>query len=237
MLARANKTLSVIDLMNEYQHEIKAPLSIIDGILSNDLYDRETQRRIILEQVSRGTQLIGMMNSVLRGKREPQCKPLNILPLIRRCALLFENHVHSIIYKTTELPLIQGDKDDLSILFINIFKNATEAKKPKHPLKLQIKTFTSKTTVWVSITDTGVGMDRNQIELLWTGYNESSKDTGSGIGLSTVKRIADEHGAVIDVSARKGEGTTFVFGFPILECISRKNKEPFENLCLQDKPL
>lgn len=215
-LDNANKTLSIVELMNQYQHEIKAPLSIIEGVLSNDLYDWETQRDIVLRQVSRGTQLVNMMNRVLSEKPKPQLKPLDISPLAQECALLFESNFKTIAYKARTLPRILGDKDELTILLINIFKNSAEAKHPDRPLKLMTNAYEAGGLVWLEISDTGQGMEEKQISGLWGSRNKSTKTTGAGIGLRVVHRIAQEHGAKIEVTSHKDLGTTFRFGFPAL---------------------
>lgn len=223
-LDNANKTLSIVELMNQYQHELKAPLSIIEGVLSNDLYDWETQRKIVLTQVSRGSQLVNMMSRVLNEKPIPQPKPLDISPLAHECALLFESNFKNITYSNADtLPRILGDKDELTILLINIFKNAAEAKHPDRPLKLMSTAYEVDGVVWLEISDTGQGMDQEQINALWSSRNKSTKATGAGIGLRVVHRIAQEHGAKIEVTSHKDLGTTFRFGFPAL---ASKNNSP-----------
>lgn len=232
-LENANKTLSIVELMTQYQHEIKAPLSIIDGVLSNDVYDKETQRDIILEQVSRGTNLINMMNGVLREKYHPKRESIHIMALIQRCTLLFKPQFKSISCDTApSLPMIMGDKDELSIMFINVFKNAAEAKSPKTSLTLTITASHHDGLVWISITDTGLGMNKKQLAELWTRKNETTKAMGSGIGLGVVRRIAKQHGGKIEVDSQSGLGTTFRFGFPAILAQNRKPIKPQEKLSI-----
>ena len=127
-LDEAHKTMSLIELMNQYHHDIKAPLSIIDGVVSNDLYDRDKQHKVILEQVARGTQLITMMSNILRGQRERQTRPVDLSEVISGCILLFEREVDEIHTSLEDMGDVVGDANDLKILFINLIKNAIEAK-------------------------------------------------------------------------------------------------------------
>eukprot|EP01025_Chloroclados_australasicus_P042430 TRINITY_DN4512_c1_g2_i1.p2 TRINITY_DN4512_c1_g2~~TRINITY_DN4512_c1_g2_i1.p2 ORF type:complete len:140 (+),score=10.41 TRINITY_DN4512_c1_g2_i1:3-422(+) len=69
-LGQAKKTLSMLGVMNHYHHDIKAPLSIIDGVLSNDIYDKEKQKDIVLQQVERGSRLIATMAGILNKRKE-----------------------------------------------------------------------------------------------------------------------------------------------------------------------
>ncbi len=213
-LDEAQKTMSLIELMNQYHHDIKAPLSIIDGVVSNDLYDREKQHKIILEQVARGTQLITMMSSVLRGQRERQTKPVNLRSVIEGCMLLFEREIETIEYDFAEISDVVGDVNDLKILFINLIKNAVEAKSSERPLQIRIEGGESDGIVWISFMDNGCGMSEEQIENVWTRI-KSNKRHGSGVGLRAIKRIADEHGASIRIESNQGEGTRFYLRFPM----------------------
>ncbi|HBR97478.1 MAG TPA: hypothetical protein DD979_08870 [Gammaproteobacteria bacterium] len=211
-LDEAQKTMSLIELMNQYHHDIKAPLSIIDGVVSNDLYDREKQHRIILEQVARGTQLVSMMSSILRGQRERQTKPVTLEHVIRGCIVLFERDLSDVHFEMGDLPAVVGDINDLKILFINLIKNSVEAQLPNRPLTLTVAGGQTNDRVWVSLRDNGCGMSIEQQRALWS-QADSQKATGSGVGLRAVKRIVDEHRATIEVASEPGHGTTFTLGF------------------------
>ena len=75
-LGQAKKTLSMLGVMNHYHHDIKAPLAIIDGVLSNDIYDKEKQKDIVLQQVERGSRLIATMAGILKGERKRKVQPV-----------------------------------------------------------------------------------------------------------------------------------------------------------------
>ena len=80
--------------------------------------------------------------------------------------------------------------------------------KPDSALNISISGGESEDYVWISVQDNGCGMSESQVEHLWTN-TDSTKADGSGIGLRAVKRIADEHGAQIDVQSTPGQGTIF----------------------------
>lgn len=212
-LDNARKTLSLIDLMNHYHHEIKAPLAIIDGILSNDIYPAEKQRDIILRQVERGTELISLMGDVLRGDRKRESRRLDLLPLIRQCVGLFERDINHVEFHSPKIPPVLGDKSDLSILFINLLKNAVESRREGQPLSISVRLTDIEDSVQVVIQDNASGISESDLKHLWRG-GFTTKPGGQGIGLQAVARIAREHGAEIDVDSVKGEGTTFTILFP-----------------------
>ncbi|MDO6461095.1 HAMP domain-containing sensor histidine kinase [Granulosicoccaceae sp. 1_MG-2023] len=214
-LDKAEKTMSMIELMNQYHHDIKAPLSIIDGVVSNNLYDKEKQHRIILEQVHRGTELISMMSAVLRGQRERQTEPVNLEQIIRNCVMLFEREISHSELDFAPMSDVVGDPNDLKILFINLIKNAVEAKCAGQELKLTVSGGETGEQVWVRVCDNGCGFSEERLSAIWSGQQISSKPKGSGVGLRAIKRIVDEHGGAINVRSREGEGACFELSFPM----------------------
>jgi|GEM_PF-2447008 signal transduction histidine kinase len=213
-LAEAKKKLSLLSVMNLYHHDIKAPLSIIDGVISNDLYDEEKRRQVILEQVAWGSQLITTMANLLNGGRRITVETVDIEEVLRDCTMVFRHIIPDMHCHFGTVPSLKGDPEDLKILFINVLKNAHEAARPGIALILRVTTWTDNNKVYVAIADNGAGMNPDQLSRLWQGL-ESSKKGGNGIGLQTIKRIADEHGATIEVKSTPDTGTTFTFGFPL----------------------
>lgn len=213
-LGEAKKKLSLLSVMNLYHHDIKAPLSIIDGVISNDLYDEEKRRQVILEQVAWGSQLITTMANLLNGGRRIKVETVDIELVLRDCTMVFKRIIPDLHCSFGAVPTLQGDPEDLKILFINVLKNAHEASRPGIMLTLRVTTWADGRKIYVAIADNGAGMNEDQLARLWQGL-ESSKKGGNGIGLQTIKRIADEHGASIEVKSATDVGTTFTFGFPL----------------------
>lgn len=211
-LLEAKKTLSVVGMMNQYHHDIKVPLAIIDGVVSTDMYDKEKQKEIVLEQVERGTRLIATMTSILKGKASKKIEEVNIESLLRESLFVFERRFHSVVTRFSSVPMIRGDAVDLKILFVNIIKNSAEAYDKARDLNLYIATDVVNDLLVVSVRDTGLGMSKAMLDKLWQS-GVTTKKGGSGIGLQAVKRIADEHNATISVRSEPGWGTEFLFQF------------------------
>lgn len=212
-LNQSRKTLSMLSVMNQYNHDIKTPLAVIDGVISTNLYDQEKQREIIMEQVTKGTQLIATMADILRGKRKRDITLLSLQEILQHCVILFENRFEKIDCEFLDSQKISGDAIDLKILFANIIKNSTEAADPRRALTLSIKTREDDDYIYTSLRDTGTGISEDEIEQLWE-RNDSSKKTGNAIGLQAIKRIAEEHNAIISVTSNLDHGTTFELKFP-----------------------
>jgi signal transduction histidine kinase len=213
-LGEAKKTLSMLGMMSHYHHDIKAPFAIIDGVFSNDIYDRDKQKDIVLAQVERGSRLIATMASILGGKRRRRVQPCEIEVLVKDCLFVFESSIDRVEYDLVSVPKVAGDAEDLKILFINLIKNASEARRAREEIVLTVKTWVDERGVFISIKDNGIGMNERQLENLWDqGY--SDKKFGSGIGMQAIKRIADEHGVLIKVQSIVDTGTEFILHFPL----------------------
>ncbi len=211
-LNEAKKTLSMLSLMNHYHHDIKAPFAIIDGILSNDVYDRDKQRDIVLAQVERGSRLIATMASILGGQHKRRIQPCALESLVQDCLYLFETSFDKVEYELGNIPPIKGDAEDLKILFINLIKNAAEARRNNEDLTIKMKSWIENGNVYFSIADNGVGMTEQQLTNLWEpGF--SIKKFGNGIGMQAIKRIVDEHNARIDVKSELAKGSEFTLCF------------------------
>lgn len=211
-LGEAKKTLSMLSLMNHYHHDIKAPFAIIDGILSNDIYDRDKQRDIVLAQVDRGSRLIATMASILGGQHKRRVQPCALESLVQDCLYLFEASFDKVEYELGGIPNIKGDAEDLKILFINLIKNAVEARRTDEDLTIKIKSWQGDGNVYFSIADNGTGMTESQLANLW-GPGFSVKKRGNGIGMQAIKRIVDEHNARIDVKSELAKGSEFTLCF------------------------
>lgn len=211
-LGEAKKTLSMLSLMNHYHHDIKAPFAIIDGVLSNDIYDRDKQRDIVLAQVERGSKLIATMASILGGQHRRRIQSCALESLVEDCLYLFEKSFDKVEYELGDIPAIRGDAEDLKILFINLIKNAAEARRENEELVIKIKSWVANDNVYFSVSDNGTGMSENQLANLW-GPGFSEKKFGNGIGMQAIKRIADEHNARIDVKSELAKGSEFTLCF------------------------
>jgi signal transduction histidine kinase len=229
-LGEAKKTLSMLNLMNHYHHDIKAPFAIIDGVLSNDIYDRDKQKDIVLAQVERGSRLIATMAGILGGKHQRRIQSCSLESLVRDCLYIFNLSFDRVDFNLAEIQYINGDAEDLKIMFINIIKNAIEARHPQRELILTVKSWMEASKIYLSIGDNGIGMSSERLSNIWDlGF--STKKRGSGIGMQAIQRIADEHNATIEVRSTDGVGSEFILCFDISQMVTHAGKhEPKDEL-------
>ena len=104
------------------------------------------------------------------------------------------------------VPLIRGDVQQLRQVMHNLLQNAQDAQeglKPPQQAQVTLKTEYSATSqrVRLIVRDNGAGFSDNILKRAFEPY-VTTKAKGTGLGLAVVKKIADEHGARIDISNR-----------------------------------
>ena len=110
-----------------------------------------------------------------------------------------------------ELPPVHGDRELLQQVFLNLVRNAEEAM--PHGGRLHLEASRTEDGVEIVIADSGVGIEPEMLEKIFDLY-VTTKQKGSGIGLSMVYRIVQLHGGEIAVESQKGDGMRFTIHLP-----------------------
>jgi signal transduction histidine kinase len=111
-----------------------------------------------------------------------------------------------------ELPEINADPAMLSQAILNLALNGCQAMPNGGTLKLSCRT-TSRKRVEIDVEDTGVGIPPDHLQKIFDLYF-TTKEKGSGIGLSMVYRIVQLHDGEVEVQSTPGVGTRFRLIFP-----------------------
>ncbi|MFS0688277.1 ATP-binding protein [Sporosarcina sp. 179-K 8C2 HS] len=108
-------------------------------------------------------------------------------------------------------PLMFGDPDKIKQVLLNLFKNALESMQIGGTLSIHLAESDGK--LILSISDTGKGMTRHQVNQVFMPFF-SSKPGGTGLGLPFVLKTVEDHGGAIGVESQIGIGTKFTLSFP-----------------------
>lgn len=106
---------------------------------------------------------------------------------------------------------VDWDKNQIKQVLINLIQNSIEA--IENAGKLSINIFNENNIIAITLSDTGPGISKNDLERIFDLYY-TTKAEGTGIGLSIIQRIVSEHGGMITVESKEGEGTSFVIKIP-----------------------
>nr|WP_263327432.1 ATP-binding protein [Neobacillus sp. Marseille-Q6967] len=198
-------------------HEVKNPLTAVKGFLQ---LIKESQSHPYLDTMeSELEKAFDTLQKLLQvSKPDLQDEPLVPISLCQKLnmvLLLFQEKMYSV---EVELDLkdanriIIGKKNLFLKAFFNLIKNAFEAINDQG--KLKIEHYYENGLVHVRISDTGEGIPADKIKMLGTPFF-SSKNDGTGLGLTQVYTTIHEHGGNITVSSEVGMGTTIHIQLPV----------------------
>ncbi|QQO08229.1 two-component system sensor histidine kinase NtrB [Breznakiella homolactica] len=110
-----------------------------------------------------------------------------------------------------DLPIVEFDERYMKQALLNLIKNAMAAMPGGGTLT--IKTDYDDTDIFIHICDTGIGIPEENLSKIFEPYF-TTKETGSGLGLTMVFKIIKEHQGEISVTSRDGEGSCFLISLP-----------------------
>lgn len=125
---------------------------------------------------------------------------------------LEENHITTLLELDEKLPPLCYDERYIKQALLNLIKNAIAAM-PEGG-RLTIKTESTGSEVHIYIIDTGIGISEENLSKIFEPYF-TTKETGSGLGLTLVFKIIKEHRGEISVKSKEGEGSTFMITLPV----------------------
>jgi len=208
-------------------HELKAPLNAIDGYLKM-IRERQLGEKLedYDEVVVRSLERIrGMRNLILdlldltraesmHGTRnitavDPGKIAQNAIDTMQPYSIQREI---SIILDYPKVIEMQADPNELEIIFNNLISNAIKYNKEGGTVNCSINC--SENNVAIIVSDTGIGMTQAEMDKLFQVFvrikNEKTRNiSGSGLGLSIVKKLVDLYGGTIEVSSVPDQGSTF----------------------------
>lgn len=117
-------------------------------------------------------------------------------------------------FEIKELPVIEANQDKIKSLFNKLFSNSIKFRKPNNPLKVVVSCEELDTKWKFSVKDNGIGISGDQIEEAFVPFKKShanSEIKGSGLGLSTCRKIVELHDGKIWLESTLGDGTTAYF--------------------------
>ena len=114
-----------------------------------------------------------------------------------------------------KLPAIAVDPDGMQQIILNLILNALDAVAPdKGVITAMTKYDSDKQELVLTISDTGMGIENNQLSGIFRAFYSSKGHGGTGLGLAVVKKIVEEHHGTIDIDSTKEEGTSFIIRIP-----------------------
>jgi signal transduction histidine kinase len=125
------------------------------------------------------------------------------------------------------LPMVEVDRNRITQAVLNVVLNAMQAMPEGGSLLLRTRLQEERGPGWIliEISDTGVGIPQDDLVNVFDFYF-TSRDSGSGLGLSIAHRIVFEHGGQITLRSKPGEGTTVLISLPPAPPMAQVVSEP-----------
>ncbi len=207
-------------------HDLQAPLRTLVGMISLlkkkkliaegsgkyfDLIEKNAKRMRLMvhdlldhARVDKGNELFDLvdLNEVCEQARE---------------ALAAAEESDAADYQIETLPKVSGSEIQLVRLFQNLFSNAIKYRSDSKPL-IKVESAEREDFYAISVSDNGIGFEQEHAERIFEfmeRLHSSDKIEGTGIGLSSCKRIVKNHGGEIWATSSPGKGSTFTFTLPI----------------------
>jgi len=112
------------------------------------------------------------------------------------------------------VPLIKADAGQLRQAVVNIMLNGFEAMQSGGSLTVRCGLSADGKQIELACQDTGVGIPPDRLAKIFDPFF-STKEMGTGLGLSVVYGIVERHGGTIDIKSEVGQGTLIVIRLPI----------------------
>ena len=121
---------------------------------------------------------------------------------------------------TGEVMPVKADLEKIQQVLYNLLDNAIKFSHQDSIIKIEITE--KKHKIFVSVKDSGIGIPKDDLKLIWDRFYKSDlsrgKDKkGTGLGLSITKEIIHAHEEHINVISTVGVGTEFIFSLPIVD--------------------
>lgn len=224
---RAERLASIGALASGLAHEIKNPLVAIKTFAEllperfNDEDFHGNFSKVVVREIERIDDLVARLRGLTPTTQRPL--PLDVIGPIKETLLLLRGQFEQAgITVTTlfqeSLPLIAADANQLKQLFLNICVNAIEAMGSGDQLIIRTtnQRILGSQIVSVEFEDTGSGIPTDLLPKIFDPF-VTTKERGSGLGLSICRGIADAHRATIHAANKPGgDGAVIVIEFPAL---------------------
>ena len=213
-------------------HELKAPLNALEGYLRM-MQEKQAGDRIedYATPIERSLQRIQGMRSLIMDlldftkirleRKEEKIQEVNLAEVASEAIVTVQPYAIqmdvTINLDVRSDVVIMADPDDMEIVFNNLISNAVKYNKVGG--KAEITIDSSDIEAILIFSDTGIGITRNDTENLFTEFvrikNEKTRNiSGSGLGLSIVKKVVELYHGTINVESTPDVGTVFTIRLP-----------------------
>lgn len=216
-------------------HDLKGPLAAIETMVTSTLMvhgdTMKPEVKQMLERIPRRTRDLGKFTGELLefsrlrklGKVTREYRPLNFLPIVSATVEMYiqqaiDKDIKVAVQASPNLPMIQGDKEQLERMAGNLVSNAIRYTPDGG--SVTVKLAHEGNALVLTVADTGIGIPEAALPRIFNEFYRADNarkfsTAGTGLGMSITRAIVEQHGGTIEVRSHEGEGTAFTVRLPV----------------------
>ncbi|MGP9538183.1 ATP-binding protein [Brachybacterium sp. AOP43-C2-M15] len=211
--------------MSDVGHELRTPLTIVRGTLETtdveDVQDVRESREIALEELDRMGRVVGDLSELAASARPDYVRPRPLdLAAFTRSAFARIEHIAErewILERTADV-VADVDEQRLAQAVVQLAANAVRYSEEGSRIRFGVDRVLGPDgpEIHVTVQDEGVGIAEEDQQRIFERFTrvDSSRGSGTGLGLPIVRAIAEGHGGAVRLRSVPGEGSTFTIVLP-----------------------
>ncbi len=223
-------------------HEIRNPLNSIalySQIMMEELIEDDPKREYltkIMSDVDRINAIVTNLNVFSRRIKRDK-KPIHLLSPIRASlrtlsTQFMKNDIKVKLDMEPDIPEVLASAEEMEEVFDHLLVNAIHAMPQGGDILIQARKMRGSSKaeflrdtppaereyVEIKLKDSGIGIEKEALGKIFIPFYTTKSDwEGTGLGLSVVDRVINDHGGIINVESEPGKGATFIIRLPALE--------------------
>ncbi len=223
-LIQASKMAALGELAGGLAHQLNNPLVGVQNFVQLLLARMEENdpNRKLAETIERaGGECVKIIRNLLKFSRDSHhdFTSVEINPVINDVLSLLEKQINLEGVKiekslADDIPPFQGNETQLAQVIMNIIQNGAQAIEGSGTIQIRSRLSADGGEAVIEISDTGAGIPKIHRERIFEPFF-TSKEEGTGLGLSVAYGIVKNHHGSIHVDSEENRGTTFTLRFPL----------------------
>ena len=219
------------ELVGNISHDLKTPIAgikaMVETLSDGAIEDKEAARDFLTRiegEIDRLTQMVSELTELSQietGRAELKMAPVDLNALVdevshQLMALAARQKITLSTGLAPGLPVVRVDRDRIRQTIINLVHNAIKFNRPNG--QVTISTSHDSNSVTVSVSDTGIGISKDDLPHVFERFYKADKARvkgSSGLGLAIAKHTVLAHGGNIWAVSEEGKGSTFSFSLPL----------------------
>ena len=218
------------ELIANISHDLRTPLTMIKGYseVMRDIPGENTAENIqvVIDETTRLSELVSDLldlSKIQSGSRKAVFEDFDLTAAVEEVMNRYDaftaHQGYHITFEADERATVYADRGMILQVLYNLINNAINY--TGDDLSVSVVQSVSNERVRISVTDTGQGIEADEIPQIWERYYKVDKVhrramIGTGLGLSIVKGVLELHNAAYGVESEVGKGSTFWFELDIL---------------------